>query len=79
MPSEEEVGILADAAYRNILRIKKMLAEQRMATLQQLLREAGNKPPEEADQLFAEFMHFKRIDIEISSLAWYRYFRISSR
>lgn len=68
VPSEEEVGILADAAYRNILRIKKMLAEQRMAALQQLLREARNKPPEEADQLLAEFMHFKRIDIEISSL-----------
>jgi DNA primase len=68
VPSEEEVGILADSAYRNILRIKKMLAEQRMATLQQLLRESGSKSPEEADQLLTEFMHFKRIDIEISSL-----------
>ncbi|ADB41935.1 DNA primase [Spirosoma linguale] len=68
VPSEEEVGILADAAYRNILRIKKLLAEQRMATLQQLLRESGSKSPEEADQLLTEFMHFKRIDIEISSL-----------
>ena len=68
VPSEEEIGILADAAYRNILRIKKMLAEQRMATLQQLLRESGKKSPEEADQILSEFMHFKRIDIEISSL-----------
>ncbi len=68
VPSEEEIGILADSAYRNILRIKKMLAEQRMANLQQLLRESGTKSPEEADQLLAEFMHFKRIDIEISSL-----------
>ena len=68
VPSEEEIGILADSAYRNILRIKKMLAEQRMATLQQLLRESGKKSPEEADQLLTEFMHFKRIDIEISSL-----------
>ena len=68
VPSEEEIGILADSAYRNILRIKKMLAEQRMATLQQLLREPGNKAQEEADQLLTEFMHFKRIDIEISSL-----------
>ncbi|UFH56226.1 DNA primase [Spirosoma sp. KNUC1025] len=68
VPSEEEIGILADAAYRNILRIKKMLAEQRMATLQQLLRESANKTPEEADQLLTEFMHFKRIDIEISGL-----------
>ena len=68
VPSEAEIGILADAAYRNILRIKKMLAEQRMAVLQQLIRESGNKKPEEADQLLIEFMHFKRIDIEISSL-----------
>ncbi|GAB4028395.1 DNA primase [Spirosoma koreense] len=68
VPSEEEIGILADAAYRNILRIKKMLAEQRMAALQQQLRESANKSPEEADQLLTEFMHFKRIDIEISSL-----------
>ncbi|MFD2936042.1 DNA primase [Spirosoma flavum] len=68
VPSEAEIGILADAAYRNILRIKKMLAEQRMTTLQQLLRESGSKAPEEADQLLTEYMHFKRIDIEISSL-----------
>ncbi|MVM30724.1 DNA primase [Spirosoma sp. HMF4905] len=68
VPSEEEIGILADAAYRNILRIKKMLAEQRMTVLQQLLRESRNKTPEEADQLLTEFMHFKRIDMEISNL-----------
>ena len=68
VPSEAEIGILADAAYRNILRIKKMLAEQRMSALQQMLRESGNKPPEEADSLLAEFMHFKRIDVEISGL-----------
>ncbi|QDK82891.1 DNA primase [Spirosoma sp. KCTC 42546] len=68
VPSEAEIGILADAAYRNILRIKKMLAEQRMTALQQLLRESRNKSPEEADQLLTEFMHFKRIDMEISGL-----------
>lgn len=68
VPSEEEIGILADAAYRNILRIKKMLAEQRMSALQQLLRESANKAPEESDQILAEFMHFKRIDIQISNL-----------
>jgi DNA primase len=66
VPSEEEIGILADAAYRNILRIKKMLAEQRMAALQQQLRESAGKTPEEADQLMIEYMHFKRIDMEIS-------------
>ena len=68
VPSEEEIGILADAAYRNILRIKKMLAEQRMAGLQQKLREVNSKTPDEADQLMTEFMHVKRIDMEISGL-----------
>ncbi|UHG91933.1 DNA primase [Spirosoma oryzicola] len=68
VPSEEEISILADSAYKNILRIKKMLAERRMNTLQQQLRESKNKSPEEADQLLSEFMHFKRIDIEISKL-----------
>jgi len=68
VPTEEEIGILADAAYRNILRIKKMLAEQRMASLQQQLRESAGKTSEETDQLLIEYMHFKRIDMEISSL-----------
>ncbi|WP_020597445.1 DNA primase [Spirosoma panaciterrae] len=68
VPSEEEIGILADAAYRNILRIKKMMAEKRMAELQQLMRELGNKTAEEADQILLEFMHYKRIDMQISGL-----------
>ncbi|MDB5241127.1 MAG: primase [Spirosoma sp.] len=68
VPSEEETGILADAAFRNILRIKKMLAEQRMAVLQQKLREVSHNRPDEADQLMTDFMHAKRIDMEISGL-----------
>lgn len=68
VPSEEEIGILADAAFRNILRIKKILAEQRMAALQQKLRDATAKTPDEADQLMTEFMHVKRIDMDISLL-----------
>lgn len=68
VPSEAEIGILADAAFRNILRIKKILAEQHMAVLQQKLREASTKSPDEADQLMAEFMHVKRIDMNISLL-----------
>lgn len=68
VPSEEEIGILADAAYRNILRIKKLLAEQRMTVLQQQLRQSNTRSPDEADQLLTEFMHFKRIDVEISRL-----------
>lgn len=68
VPLEGDTTILADAAYRNILRIKKMLAEQRMATLQQQLRETSSKTADEADQVLMEYMHFKRIDIEISKL-----------
>lgn len=68
VPSEEEIGILADAAFRNILRIKKLLAEQRMAALQQKIRESGGKTPEEFDQLMTEFMHVKSLDMEISRL-----------
>ncbi|HLL95235.1 MAG TPA: DNA primase [Spirosoma sp.] len=68
VPSEEEIGILADAAFRNILRIKKMLAEQRMIVLQQKLREVSSKTSDEVDQLMTDFMHAKRIDMEISGL-----------
>jgi len=68
VPSEEEIGILADAAFRNILRIKKMLAEQRMTTIQQKLREVSGRTPDEMDQLMTEFMHVKRIDMDISLL-----------
>lgn len=68
VPSEEEIGILADAAFRNILRIKKILAEQRMAALQQKLQEGSSKTPDEVDQLMTDFMHAKRIDMEISGL-----------
>ncbi|AQG81873.1 DNA primase [Spirosoma montaniterrae] len=67
VPSEEEISILADAAYRNILRIKKMLAEQRMASLQQQLHEAVNSP-DDSDRLMLEFMQMKRVEMQISQL-----------
>lgn len=67
VPSEEEIGILADAAYRNILRIKKMLAEQRMSQLQAQMRDASITT-DEADRLMVEFMGMKRVDMEISRL-----------
>ncbi len=66
VPSEEEDEILAMAAYRNILRIKKTLAEQRMTSLQQQLRDLKGATPDEADQLMIEYMHVKRIDMQIS-------------
>jgi DNA primase len=68
VPSEEEISILADAAYRNILRIKKMLAEQKMSVLQQQLREVNKEFTDEADRILMEFMQYKRIDMEISRL-----------
>lgn len=67
VPSEEEIGILADAAYRNILRIKKMLAEQRMSQIQAQMREPTNST-DDADRLMLEFMSMKRVDMEISRL-----------
>ncbi|GAB3952350.1 DNA primase [Spirosoma harenae] len=67
VPLEEEIGILAHSAYRNILRIKKMLAEQRMEILIQSMRKPGMLP-DESDQLLIEYMHYKRINNEISSL-----------
>ncbi len=66
VPSEEEDEILAMAAYRNILRIKKTLAEQRMTSLQQQLRDLKSATADESDQLMAEYMHVKRIDMQIS-------------
>lgn len=66
VPSEADTAILSEAAYRNILRIKKTLTEQRMSSLQQRLRTAGSRSAEEADQLMTEYMHFKRIDMAIS-------------
>lgn len=66
VPSEEEDEILAMSAYRNILRIKKTLAEQRMTLLQQQLRDLKGKTPDEADQIMLEYMHVKQIEVQIS-------------
>ncbi|GAA4458656.1 DNA primase [Nibrella saemangeumensis] len=66
VPREEEVAILADSAYGNILRIKKLLAEQQMVRLKQLISQTAN--PAESDQYMLEYMHFKRVDMEIAKL-----------
>ena len=66
VPSEEDDEILATAAYRNILRIKKTLAEQRMTSLQGQLRDLKGATPEEADQIMLDYMHVKQIDMQIS-------------
>ncbi|GAA4416423.1 DNA primase [Nibrella viscosa] len=66
VPTEEEITILADAAYGNILRIKKLLAEQQMVRLKQLISQAAD--PAESDQYMLEYMHFKRVDMEIAKL-----------
>ncbi|QJD78719.1 DNA primase [Spirosoma rhododendri] len=67
VPTEEEIHILAKSAYQNILRIKKMLAEQRMIQIQQQMREPANSS-DDADRLMLEFMNMKRVDVEISRL-----------
>ena len=66
VPSEEEIRILADSAFSNILRIKKMLAEQQMNRLRQEIARATN--PDESDTLMHEYMHYKRVDVEIAKL-----------
>ena len=66
VPSEEDIGVLAEAAYGNILRLKKIIAEERMHELLQKIRTVTD--PAESDQLMADYMHFKRVDVEIARL-----------
>jgi DNA primase len=66
VPSEEDTGVLAEAAYGNILRIKKILAEERMHDLLQRIRTTTD--PAQSDQLMADYMHYKRVDVEIAKL-----------
>ncbi|MBO0937523.1 DNA primase [Fibrella sp. HMF5335] len=66
VPSEEDTGVLAEAAYGNILRLKKLLAETRMHDLLQQIRITTD--PTTSDQLMADYMHFKRVDVEIARL-----------
>lgn len=66
VPSEEDLNILADAAFGNVLRIKKMLAEEKMLEIRRGIIETTD--PEESDRLMADYMHFKRIDVEIAKL-----------
>lgn len=66
VPSEEDTGVLAEAAYGNILRLKKLLAEAKMHDLLHQIRTTTD--PAESDQLMADYMHFKRVDVEIARL-----------
>ena len=66
VPSEEDTGVLAEAAYGNILRLKKLLAEARMHDLLQQIRVTTD--PAESDRFMADYMHFKRVDVEIARL-----------
>lgn len=66
VPSEEEIRILADSAFSNILRIKKILAEQQMGRLKQLI--ATTTDPVVSDALMLDYMHYKRVDVEIAKL-----------
>ena len=66
VPSEDETKILSDLAFTNVLRIKKMIAEERMRALKRQLTETNDDT--EQDQILAEYMHFKRVDVEIAKL-----------
>ncbi len=61
-----EVDKLADAAFSNILRLKKLVAEQRMRDIKQQIVQATD--PAESDRLMVEYMHYKKVDIEIGRL-----------
>ncbi len=61
-----EIDKLADAAYSNILRIKKSVAEQRMTQLQSELR--STKDIDTENELLRQFMYFKDVDKQISGL-----------
>ncbi|MFC5412560.1 DNA primase [Larkinella bovis] len=61
-----EVDKLADAAFSNILRLKKLVAEQQMREIKQQISQATD--PAESDRLMLEYMHFKKVDMEISRL-----------
>lgn len=66
VPTEEDLSILADAAFGNILRIKKMLAEEQMLDIRRGITETTD--PDESDRLMAEYMRYKAIDVEIAKL-----------
>ncbi|MGV3558437.1 DNA primase [Larkinella arboricola] len=61
-----EVDKLADAAFGNILRLKKLVAEQQMKEIKQLISQTND--PVESDRLMLEYMHYKKVDIEIGRL-----------
>ncbi len=61
-----EADKLADAAFTNILRLKKLVAEQRMSEIKLQIGQA--QEPEECDRLMLEYMHYKKVDIEIGGL-----------
>jgi DNA primase len=62
--TDDNAKILSDAAFGNVLRIKKMVAEQKMADLKRQM--ATNEG--DADAVLMEFMHYKRVDMEIAKL-----------
>ena len=66
VPSEEDTGVLAEAAYGNILRMKKIIAETRMKELLHQIRTTTDAA--ESDRIMADYMHFKRVDVEIARL-----------
>jgi DNA primase len=66
VPTEEDLRILADAAFGNILRIKKLLAEEKMLEIRRAITETTD--PAESDRLMLDYMNYKRVDVEIAKL-----------
>lgn len=66
VPTEEDLRILADAAFGNILRIKKLLAEEKMLEIRRAITETTD--PTESDRLMLDYMNYKRVDVEIAKL-----------
>ena len=61
-----ELDKLADAAYGNILRIKKTVAEKRMTQIMSEMNQTSQI--EEQDELQKQYMHFKNVDKQIAGM-----------
>ena len=61
-----ELDKLADAAYGNILRIKKTVAEKRMTQIMAEMNQTSQI--EEQDELQKQYMHFKNVDKQIAGM-----------
>jgi DNA primase len=64
VPTEDRVETLSMLAFTNILRVKKILAEQQMHRLKKQI--ATVTDPNESDDLMRQYMHYKRAEMEFA-------------